>query len=92
VSAQDDAPFNCHLRVGSLTYDLTTLGETSNSRTRDTPPTTMVDTLSLNLCEDLKVREDVAESDQVCVLAARRHIFNFVSVSKWNASVPHKDK
>jgi len=64
VSAEDDASFDCPLIVGSLTYDLTTLGQTIVSQMRDTPPSMMVDTLSLNLCEDLKVQEDVAVGDQ----------------------------
>jgi len=63
VSAQDDAPFDCHLNVGLLTYDLTTLGEITVSRTRNTPPSMMVDSLRFNLCEDLKV-EDGPASDQ----------------------------
>jgi len=60
-----DSSFDCRLTVGSLTYDLTTLpSEFTASQTRDTPPSTMVDTVRANLCDDLKVQDDIEVGDQ----------------------------
>ncbi|KII92470.1 hypothetical protein PLICRDRAFT_103090 [Plicaturopsis crispa FD-325 SS-3] len=65
VSAQDDASFDCHLTIDSYKYDLTQLaGEHTVSRTRDTPPSSMVDTLRFDLCAELKPQDGIAESDQ----------------------------
>jgi len=60
-----DDTFNCHISVSdTLTYDLTPLaGEHTVSRTRTTPPTTMVDSVTFNICADLKM-QDVLEGDQ----------------------------
>ena len=68
VTAQDgDRPFNCRqVRVAGLTYDLAPLqGEHTVSRTRDTPPSSWVDSVRFDLCEDLKSQEGVALDDQV---------------------------
>ncbi|TDL24261.1 hypothetical protein BD410DRAFT_786373 [Rickenella mellea] len=62
-----DSPFDCHVSLdgGARKYDLTSLkGEHTASRTRDTPPTTMVDEVRFDLCEDLKPRDGVAAADQ----------------------------
>ena len=65
VRGQDD-PFNCHITTNGQAYDLTILaGEHVATRTRDTPPSTMVDSLRFNLCADLNKVEGVADADQV---------------------------
>jgi len=67
VMAQDgDNPFNCRVRTNDLTYDLTPLqGEHTVSRTRDTPPSSWVDSVRFDLCADLKLQDGVAAGDQV---------------------------
>lgn len=68
VSAQENtaSSFDCHVKVNSLNFNLTKLaGEQTVSRTRETPPSTMVDTLRFDLCADLKPLDGVAEGDQV---------------------------
>jgi hypothetical protein len=75
VHAEDDF-FNCKPKVGKVTYDLTALsGEHSVSRTWDLPPTKMLDTISFNLCADLKRVDGMKEGDQVrsAVLFAMTH-------------------
>jgi len=65
VSAAEEAPFDCHITLASAKYDLTKLaGPHTVSRTRDTPPTTMVDTLTFDLCADLKAQDGVKDKDQ----------------------------
>jgi len=65
VSA-DDAAFDCLLTIDSFKYNLTSLaGEHVISRTRETPPSSMVDSVTFNLCADLKLQDGVAERDQV---------------------------
>lgn len=64
----DDSSFEttCRLTIGTFKYDLTKLaGEKNVSRTRETPPTSMVDTLRFDLCGELTTLEGVAERDQV---------------------------
>jgi hypothetical protein len=98
VHAQDDSSnFDCHLTVGSLKYDLTALaGEHTISRTRETPPSTMVDSLRFDLCGDLKPLEGVKEGDQV-----RIHGFLILShtiteakilVSTWHAGMSDENE
>ena len=67
VTAQDgNNPFNCRVRTNDLTYDLTPLqGEHTVSRTRDTPPSSWVDSVRFDLCADLKLQDGVAAGDQV---------------------------
>jgi len=66
IAAQSDAPFDCHLTVDSFKFDLTTTsGEHTLSRTRETPPTSMVDSVKFNLCDDLKQQSDISDGDQV---------------------------
>jgi len=60
--AQDDS---CRVEVDGMKYDLTALaGEHSVSRTRDTPPTSMEDTVRFNLCGELNALDGVDEADQ----------------------------
>ena len=70
VSAQGNGdPFNCYVTVDSLNFNLTSLaGQHDISRLRQTPPSTMIDSLSFNLCADLKSKDGVAEGDQVRVM------------------------
>lgn len=67
VTAQDGtSPFDCRVRTSDLTYDLTSLqGEYTVSRTRETPPSFMVDSVRFDLCADLKLQDGVAAGDQV---------------------------
>ena len=54
------------LITSSRIYDLGSVkGERSVKRTREIPPSTEVDEIRFNLCEDLARREGVAEGDQV---------------------------
>ncbi|KAI0930171.1 hypothetical protein AcV5_006955 [Taiwanofungus camphoratus] len=64
--AQEDGnPFDCHISYGDQNYDLNSLaGERSVSRTRESPPSVMVDTVIFNLCADLQPQERVDEVDQ----------------------------
>jgi len=66
VTAQDGTdPFNCRVRTSDLTYDLIPLqGEHTASRTRETPPSSWVDSVRFDLCADLKLQEGVATGDQ----------------------------
>jgi autophagy-related protein 27 len=68
VTAQDGtSPFNCRVRTNGLTYDLTHLqGEHTVLRTRETPPSSWVDSVRFDLCADLKPQDGVAAGDQVC--------------------------
>ena len=69
VTAQDgNNPFTCHVKTNDLTYDLTPLkGEHTVTRTRDTPPSSWVDSVRFDLCADLKPQDGVASGDQVRV-------------------------
>jgi autophagy-related protein 27 len=80
VRAQD--PFDCHVEVGNVKYDLTALaGEHTLQRTRVTPPSTMIDTLRFDLCADLKLLDGVKEGDQV---RARRHLSQVIYIDLRN--------
>ena len=71
-----DNAFDCHLTVDSFKFDLTNLGgERTLSRTRDTPPSSMLDTVRFDLCADLTRQNDIAEADQVCAAVGRRRHF-----------------
>lgn len=62
VTAED---FDCHVSTGGLKWDLTSLkGSHKVSRTRESPPTTMVDELRFNLCKNLKLMHGVPEDEQ----------------------------
>lgn len=77
VTAQDGTnPFDCHVRTNGLTYDLTHLqGEHTVSRTRETPPSSWVDSVRFDLCADLKLQDGVAAGDQVRCLPSTRFPF-----------------
>ncbi|KAI0339763.1 hypothetical protein BDW22DRAFT_1421951 [Trametopsis cervina] len=63
VYAQD--VFDCHITAGDFKYDLTALkGERTVSRERDTPPTKFRDSVTFNLCEDLKRVDGVSDKEQ----------------------------
>ena len=64
VSAQD--PFDCKVSIDDNKWDLTSLaGEVIVSRELNSPPSKFRDTVTFNLCEDLKRQDGVAEKDQV---------------------------
>lgn len=66
VYAQSE--FDCRISLdgGKRKYDLTSLaGEHTLSRTRDTPPSQIVDELRFNLCGDLELKQGVEDQDQV---------------------------
>lgn len=66
IHAKSDSTFDCRVKIDNFEFDLTSLsGEHVINRTRETPPTTMVDSLRFNICEDLDHRGDLSEQDQV---------------------------
>ncbi|KAF5393282.1 hypothetical protein D9757_000607 [Collybiopsis confluens] len=68
IAASD---FKCQVTVDQRKFDLSSLNAEQNvTRTRSTPPTTMLDSLVFNICEDLGIREGVPETDQ-CPLGTR---------------------
>ncbi|KAI0744243.1 autophagy-related protein 27 [Daedaleopsis nitida] len=70
AAAQDDdqKPFDCRITLGDSKYDLTGLaGEHTLERELRQPPSTVLDTLTFNLCEDIKHRGTVPDDDQVRV-------------------------
>ena len=61
-----DSTFDCHVHINGSTFDLTSLGgERHINRTRETPPTTRVDSLRFDLCKDLPQLDGIDERDQV---------------------------
>ncbi|KAJ3762398.1 autophagy-related protein 27 [Lentinula raphanica] len=57
--------FDCIVNIGTTKFDLTSLNnEHKVTRSRSTPPTTMVDTLTFNICDDLTVQGDASELDR----------------------------
>lgn len=83
VVAED---FDCHVTTGGLKWDLTSLeGEHTLSRTRDSPPTTMVDEFIFNLCKDLQPMKDVSDDEQ-CQSGTR------VCLRKTNKKSGHDDR
>lgn len=66
IHAQADSIFDCHVTIKNIKFDLTSLaGEHVLNRTRETPPTTMVDSFRFNLCAELDPQGDLSEQDQV---------------------------
>ena len=59
--------FDCKPTLEGSHYDLTSLGNGEHvvNRTRETPPTQMVDSLAFDICGDLKTKEGLSEHDQV---------------------------
>jgi hypothetical protein len=67
ANAQLDS--NCHTAIGNKKYDFSALsGEHTVSRTRETPPTNMMDTLRFDVCNALSPLEGVDASEQVRIL------------------------
>jgi autophagy-related protein 27 len=65
-SLGDDSSFNCHVTAENHDFDLTPLtGEHTINRTRQTPPSEMIDSLKFNLCGDLEILESMPRMDQV---------------------------
>jgi len=64
VSADESSPFDCHITENGAKFDLTGLGERIVNQTRHMPPSTMVQSLRFNLCDDLKKLEGIADQDQ----------------------------
>ncbi|KXN92439.1 Autophagy-related protein 27 [Leucoagaricus sp. SymC.cos] len=66
ILADEQTTFDCsRVTATGAEFDLTKLaGERIVNRTREMPPTTMVDSLRFNLCVDLVVRENIDEKDQ----------------------------
>jgi hypothetical protein len=61
-----DTPFDCHLSLNNTKFDLTSLaGVHVVNKTRETAPTTMIDSLRFDLCAELPTQSDLPESDQV---------------------------
>jgi hypothetical protein len=66
IHAKSDLTSDCRVTIENIMFDLTSLsGEHVINRTRETPPTTMVDSLRFNLCADLEPKSDLSEQDQV---------------------------
>lgn len=96
VYAQSE--FDCRISLdgGKRKYDLTSLaGEHTLSRTRDTPPSQIVDELRFNLCGDLELKQGVEDQDQV----RNERLADFLSfanvlwlVSVWHSSLPYDDE
>lgn len=62
VIAADDQPFDCTVTIGKSKWDLTALkGEKSIDQMRDSPPGKMKDELIFDLCEDLKLKDDLRD-------------------------------
>lgn len=67
-----DTTFDCKVAIENIKFDLTSLaGEHVVNRTRDTSPSTTIDSLRFDLCNDLKSLEGVPEHDQVCCSSSR---------------------
>lgn len=66
IHAKSDSTFDCRVTVENIKFDLTSLsGEHVIHRTRETPPTTTVDSLIFNPCKDLEHQDNLSEQDQV---------------------------
>ena len=66
-----DPTFECHVQINGTKFDLTSLGgEHYINRTRETPPTTRVESLRFDLCNDLTQLDGIGENDQVCLCQA----------------------
>lgn len=100
VAGQDGTnPFNCRVRTNDLTYDLTPLqGEHTILRTRETPPSSWVDSVRFDLCADLKQQDGVAAGDQVCAIlnfsskSQFYKIFAYYTVSRGDESMSDEDE
>jgi autophagy-related protein 27 len=62
VSAQD----GCHIEVDGFMFDFSAIaGEHAVSRTRETPPTSMQDSIRFSLCSELQLQDGIGQADQV---------------------------
>jgi hypothetical protein len=63
VKAEEN-PFDCHVTLDKLSYDLTKLnGEQTVTWSVEAPPSTNQETLRFNLCDDLKKLDKVPQED-----------------------------
>ncbi|KAH9942502.1 autophagy-related protein 27 [Epithele typhae] len=86
-AADDDKPFDCHVKIGESQFDLTKVaGEHSVSRKLDLPPSTITDRLTFNLCKDL-VPADKTPADEKCGANARACLVRETSRSGGSSSV-----
>ena len=66
AAQDDDKPFDCHITLDKINYDLTSLaGEHTVSREHQLPPSTIEDKVTFNLCADLTRKSEVPDADQV---------------------------
>lgn len=66
LSANANDEWNCEASLSGHHFDFSTLGgERVLSRERDTPPTKMLDKLTLDLCKPLAESSEGAEGDRV---------------------------
>ncbi|KAJ4497106.1 autophagy-related protein 27 [Lentinula lateritia] len=57
--------FNCVFNIDTTKFDLSSLNnEHKITRSRSTPPSTMVDSLTFNVCDHLTIQGEVAEMDR----------------------------
>jgi len=71
IHAKSDSTFDCSVTIDKMKFDLTSLaGEHVLNQTRETPPTTMVDSLRFNLCADLEHQVSLLDQDQ-CAAGTR---------------------
>ena len=76
--ADDSQTFDCQLtEIQRVKIDFTPLisaGEQTFNRTRNTPPTSTIDSLRFDLCDDLTQLRDIPEDEQV-----RCQIFMYIA-------------
>jgi hypothetical protein len=66
LAADDDSSFDCRVTVDGVKFDLTQLaGEHTVNKTREMPPSSMINSLRFDLCGDLKKLDYLPERDQV---------------------------
>jgi autophagy-related protein 27 len=61
-----DDTFRCKVGTEAGIFDLTSLkDEHTLNITRDTPPSRIIDSVKINLCNDIQKQEHLKETDQV---------------------------
>ena len=84
ILASEEPAFDCTFQIENRNFNLTNLGrEISIERTRETPPSRMVDTVLFNLCDDLKPKA-IAKEDQVCAILS---VSNIIMIEALKCSV-----
>jgi hypothetical protein len=70
------AEWDCHPKLSLHDYDLTSLGLQTIERTRDSPPSQMLDRVTFDLCKPIQEEShDLPESDKARpVNAARQYL------------------